>query len=539
MKKRKPQKRLLRRRYNPDPFTRMYLFPGNFVLSGVSAKNFKSIKSIDDIPLKKINLIYGQNSIGKSSLLQSLLVNRENISDLSYISDGFEKLRFSGKTFDVGGFKHMTHKNNENNIIELGNTFTSKTDGEVKFSVLFKKGNFFGINIIFKNTVLSSDRDHKRIGWEDETNASKMTVNGEIKFKLTNNKNHIEFKKLIKGHSSLWDKRKYLVAQNPSLNIITQNQTKKIKNTKFESILIPANIGLRRFGLEVYGKTTQGQWKRSNSNSVFSLRGEFKNLKEDETLSLISQAITGAQELYESTELVHIPPIRGIPGRALIDMSSMNIDPSISYVFSLFNPSKFSTRQMNFSMMRRRAARSRPVNSAQIINDINKSLSSLSMNYEVSTQDGSNLGREGENLVLKAKNLDQALAFSDVGKGISQVLPILAAVHGERRKTILIEQPEIHLHPKLQADLADVFIESKDTNQNKYLIETHSENLLLRIQSKVRNQKLDPEDVQIIYLDKDTDESIKPVVISLDGHGRLDKDFPDGFLEIGLNEVLS
>ena len=118
MKQRKQQKRLLRRRHDRDSFTRMYLFPGNFMLSGISAKNFKSIKSIDDIPLKKINLIYGQNSVGKSSLLQSLLVNRENISDLSYISDGLERLRFSGKTFDVGGFKHMTHKNNENNIID-------------------------------------------------------------------------------------------------------------------------------------------------------------------------------------------------------------------------------------------------------------------------------------------------------------------------------------------------------------------------------------------------------------------------------------
>ena len=138
------------------------------------------------------------------------------------------------------------------------------------------------------------------------------------------------------------------------------------------------------------------------------------------------------------------------------------------------------------------------------------------MNYEVSTKSGSNLGRDGVNLVLKSKELKEALAFSDVGKGISQVLPIIAAVHGERGKLILVEQPEIHLHPKLQADIADIFINDQESDQNKYIIETHSENLLLRLQSKVRNGKLSPDDVQIIYLEKNKNGDINPITIKLD-----------------------
>jgi hypothetical protein len=77
----------------------------------------------------------------------------------------------------------------------------------------------------------------------------------------------------------------------------------------------------------------------------------------------------------------------------------------------------------------------------------------------------------------------------DVGIGISQVLPVLVAAYGTEKQTIAIEQPEIHVHPAVQAELGDVFIEAalKEGGQrNTFILETHSEHLILRILRRVR-----------------------------------------------------
>lgn len=505
-------------------------------INSFSTSNFKSIKALKDIPLKKVNLLYGQNSIGKSSLIQSLLVNRRNYSDLSYSSDrSISSLRFTGQTFDVGSFNHISYMHNENAVIELGNSFKGNSGGEIKVSILFKKGNFFGLNISLEDVIFGqSQAGLTRLERANATD--KLIVNADLRFKFINNKNHIELKKILnKDPNRYGEHKKYLVAEKPYFEIALQNHPSKKKNTSlYESIFLSPDLitGMYRY-LRLYGINTKG-WKIGLPPGPFFNDGPQKLFKADDILSYLAQVIGEVIDLYQNLELIHIPPIRGIPGRSFIDVSSDSIDPSISYIYGLFNKNK---RRPPVRIIRRR--RRENIDTSKIIEKINSSLNMLGMNYIVSTQYGSNLGREGENLILKANDLKKPLAFNDVGKGISQVLPIIAAVHGERNKLILIEQPEIHLHPKLQADLMDVVIEGLDQTENKYFIETHSENLLLRVQRKVRNHLLDPRDVQIIYLSKNHKGILEPVMIGLDDHGRLDKDFPDGFLELGLNELLS
>lgn len=93
------------------------------------------------------------------------------------------------------------------------------------------------------------------------------------------------------------------------------------------------------------------------------------------------------------------------------------------------------------------------------------------------------------------------VSFRDVGLGVSQVLPVLAYAFGKTEKTISIEQPELHLHPALQAELGDLFIESAlGPNRNRVILETHSEHLILRLQRRLRHahryrqQRDQPED---------------------------------------------
>jgi len=93
-------------------------------------------------------------------------------------------------------------------------------------------------------------------------------------------------------------------------------------------------------------------------------------------------------------------------------------------------------------------------------------------------------------IVLFDKRSKTPVSHRDVGIGISQVLPVLVTCFASADKIIAMEQPEIHLHPALQAELGDVFIEAAlGERRNTLLIETHSEHLILRILKRIRERQ--------------------------------------------------
>jgi len=96
-------------------------------------------------------------------------------------------------------------------------------------------------------------------------------------------------------------------------------------------------------------------------------------------------------------------------------------------------------------------------------------------------------------LILKDEE-GMSVSLADVGYGIGQVLPIILTSMLTRNTIITIEQPELHLHPKLQANLADLFIRSASTLNNNFILETHSEHIILRMkrrQKEARETRLD------------------------------------------------
>jgi len=83
---------------------------------------------------------------------------------------------------------------------------------------------------------------------------------------------------------------------------------------------------------------------------------------------------------------------------------------------------------------------------------------------------------EVQELNLVDMRSNTIVSHRDVGIGVSQVLPVLVTSYASQNQIVAIEQPEIHLHPALQADLGDVFIQSAlGVGKNRFLIETHSE----------------------------------------------------------------
>jgi len=109
---------------------------------------------------------------------------------------------------------------------------------------------------------------------------------------------------------------------------------------------------------------------------------------------------------------------------------------------------------------------------------------------------------------LKVKQNNLNLDITDVGFGISQVLPvIIQGFLSGPDSTTIIEQPEIHLHPKMQAEMADLFIDIiLNSKGKKLIIETHSEYLLKRLRRRISEGKIDSEDVAICLFYPQTDK---------------------------------
>lgn len=90
--------------------------------------------------------------------------------------------------------------------------------------------------------------------------------------------------------------------------------------------------------------------------------------------------------------------------------------------------------------------------------------------------------------------------ITDVGFGVSQILPVIALCYYAPKGSILImEQPEIHLHPRVQAGLADVFIDAIRTRGVQIILESHSEHLLRRLQRRIAEEAFSPEEAALYF----------------------------------------
>jgi hypothetical protein len=143
-------------------------------------------------------------------------------------------------------------------------------------------------------------------------------------------------------------------------------------------------------------------------------------------------------------------------------------------------------------------------------------------------------------MVLQDRRLKVDTSPADVGFGVSQVLPVVVHLLAAQDSIVCVEQPEIHLHPRLQAELADLLIAttSADAQGNQAIIETHSEHLLLRIQRRIREGTLDHRDVSVLYVDlQEGDEEATAVELRLDEAGYFLDEWPQGFFDERLNEL--
>jgi predicted ATPase len=134
--------------------------------------------------------------------------------------------------------------------------------------------------------------------------------------------------------------------------------------------------------------------------------------------------------------------------------------------------------------------------------------------------------RKQYEVVVRTKGSKEDVNLTDVGFGISQVLPVIVSCfYAAPHTTVLMEQPELHLHPAVQSEMADLFIEAIHAREHgvdrgmQFIIESHSEHFLHRLQRRVAEERLKQEEVALYFCENGNEGSeLKPLDVDLYGN---------------------
>lgn len=133
--------------------------------------------------------------------------------------------------------------------------------------------------------------------------------------------------------------------------------------------------------------------------------------------------------------------------------------------------------------------------------------------------------RQDYEVKVRTKGSGNWVDIPDVGVGVSQVLPVIVQLfYAPAGSIIIMEQPELHLHPSAQAGLADVIIDAIHARENysarniQLIIETHSEHFLRRLQRRIAEEILKPEEFKAYFANNDQfPAELEPLEVDLFG----------------------
>ncbi len=562
--------------------------------------NFKAFAGPANLPIKPITLIFGANSSGKSAILQSMLMLKQTVEG----ADSNISLLSKGNIVDLGSFREFIHCHDVKRSFSFKMTFSSPKgigeahDTDIEYGycendnvdILVESigSETIGLcitfcldskspNIIISNINLYLGDDPRpiisyEIGEKDERGSYQYEFKGNFNHKYWSTYwkyfdeespealEKLDEEYLDRAFNELstelgWDKaeigklayegkkesftKRLKEKDSKEENDLPQKQDEKKEGKKKAKSKEESNK------LTGFAKAIQA-YKRLFGSDVLGIRGFLPVLFNGLDLQLIIErysysdyaysrdvslfALTAANLIKKLLrDIRYIAPVREYPERFYIHGGNplQYVGPYGEKVFDvLFNDS-------------------------ELLAKVNEEFKRFGADYELRL---SRLSREGKEISesfmpqLVNKSTGVAASFRDVGFGFSQVLPVIVQSTLSKEKTILIEQPEIHLHPALQAELGDLFIKSALGEQkNCFIIETHSEHLLLRLMRRMRETcngnlpdgfpRVRPEDVAVVYLEQLDGQSVVREM-ALNERGELVKAWPGGFFEEGLREVL-
>jgi predicted ATPase len=137
-----------------------------------------------------------------------------------------------------------------------------------------------------------------------------------------------------------------------------------------------------------------------------------------------------------------------------------------------------------------------------------------------------------------------SVKLTDVGFGVSQVLPVIVeCFYVPRRSIVIFEQPEIHLHPRVQADLADLFVDAIHAREDgvprdcQFIIESHSEHFLRRLQRRIAEEELAPTEAALYFVHTEADGA-RLEELKVDVFGNI-LNWPEGFFGDEMEDLVA
>ncbi|WP_342608792.1 AAA family ATPase [Vibrio tritonius] len=451
----------------------------------IKIENFKSFGSEQTINLAPLTLLYGPNSSGKSSIIQSILLIKQSLENRNIHAAP----TFSGKMIDLGSFNNVVHKHNIDKDIYLEVEYESSLDIEdhiekTSNNPIFGKKDLRGLGLKYSNYSIGSES---------------VNYLSNISYSCVQNKSGL---KLIYFDIINLKKRKFEVDRDSSFCLSTagqENLRKYISNrVKRNSINVTENQIIKALDSELNISIDLNL----PVHSMFADGGEYINTTFTQIFS---------ETKYKFEEIKYLGPLRSAPKR-------------------FYSRANDGTDNIALKLSR---------DNDDIIKRINYWFEKFEIPYELKVE---NIGNYVTGSILSIQLIDKRtntiVTPADVGFGIGQVLPIIIEALINNNTTICVEQPEIHLHPRLQAHLADLFLESISRN-NQWIIETHSEALLLRIQRRIRNKSknISLDQIKVSYIDC-SECGAQVLELPMDDEGDFLVRWPDGFFEERLTEQL-
>lgn len=563
------------------------------MLTAIRIGNFKAFAEEQRIPIRPLTLLYGANSSGKSSVLHSLVLARHALETGKL---DVHRTQIGGESVDLGGFRQYVHRRDANRRMEWAIELdTGAFQG--RMAELFAPVRLVTARV--EIGVVHTEKMRKRPGIDSRTDKPIMIEEPTGEVVPVGDPTIQAFSLECDGKPLLRMSRRpagvfqldSLDHENPVLRgvvraiIETSTTTEAVHPSDFEgldeavSAIVPnivASSGrLLPFGIvkpegsgpgasQTLFPISKGRRKEDLAAAV----NFFLPRTIDEILKSMHSAVSN-----ELMQFQYLGPLRSYPPRHLA--FSQDQDPNLhaggGYAWDVVRRDANVRKLVNEWLSapdRLHTKYELKIRHLLTVDDLEADYAkNIEKIEERFTSDGpydwdlfgeiySTLGKIKEKdadltdlqeLNFIDKRSETIVSHRDVGIGVSQVLPVLVCAFASRGQIVAIEQPEIHLHPALQADLGDVFIQSAlGEGKNRFLIETHSEHLLLRIMRRMRetsNHKLPegvspvtPKDVSVLYIEPDGSRSIVREM-ALNEAGELVKAWPGGFFEEGLREV--
>ena len=463
------------------------------MLTELVIENVKAYGPRQVVPLAPITLILGSNSAGKSTLIQSIALLKQSLGQSGLGSD----LRLRGNLVDLGSFEGFVHQHKIDQSVVIGLAVKDSPDGVFRLIFTFNQDSERSI-IIDNLEGQSRGRDFR-------------AFKGELRRTLEVPTSDLTdfFKSLSDGYTN-----------NADFPIQPRRTLETYLNSPEG---LRAKLFLRsRFPFAMTGLGENSNIVTIEENDEYSYAIDTFSHTSAEQLILNHYGFAWNASLRSWREALrktrYIGPFRQLPERISLAADDRLRDTGLN-----------GENVVNYLAQR-----------PHLIPKVNVWFANLSIPYSIKVAPVQIIGRHHSQedmkfLILTDEKSGVQVSMQDVGYGISQILPIIVESISSQGSTLLIEQPELHLHPALQARLGDLFAEQSRINQ--FIIETHSEHLVLRIKRLIRRGELDAKDVALLSVNSNPDGTSSVSQIRLDSDGEFIDEWPQGFFDERLDEI--